>query len=148
MTTPTISALQPGHATNQFLIKISGVTGFWASKTGGEKSVNITEVYDGGAKIPDIISSRPTFADMTITRPYKPLRDGPVLADLDKKIRHPFLVDVQATDVDQIPIPGTKRRYLCVLRQVGDPAVNAGQDSTAAEASVVMRPVATVPVRS
>lgn len=66
-------------AKRQFLVKIDGLEGFWAQKSGGEIKADTTKVFDGGANQPDVIASPASTDDVVCTRPYDPLRDQPVI---------------------------------------------------------------------
>jgi len=44
-------------AQRQFLVSISGINGYFMTKSGGEVSSESTKVFEGGAKTPEIITN-------------------------------------------------------------------------------------------
>lgn len=70
----------------QFLVKVQGVTGFFETKTGGNKTATVTKVWDGGQTNPDVISSLPEVDNVVVSRTYDQDRDGPVLNNLRDKV--------------------------------------------------------------
>jgi|SRR5919197_374562 hypothetical protein len=73
-------------AKRQFLVKVDGIDGYWAAKTGGEISADTNKVFDGGATEPDVIASPPSTDDVVCTRPYDPLRDQEVINQLKTRV--------------------------------------------------------------
>lgn len=63
----------------QFLWTINGISSPFAQKTGGEVTADATKVWDGGATKAEVIAAPPEVGDLTLTRPYDPERDQPVL---------------------------------------------------------------------
>ena len=51
-------------AQRQFLVKVSGIDGYFMTKSGGNISSDTTKVYDGGAFTPDVIASPPAAEDV------------------------------------------------------------------------------------
>lgn len=70
----------------QFLVKIEGINGFFMTKTGGNVSAEATKAYDGGNPIPDLIPAPKEVEDVTVSRVFDPLRDGPVLRNLRQRV--------------------------------------------------------------
>lgn len=73
-------------AQRQFLVKVDGIDGYWAQKSGGEITSDSTKVFDGGALRADVIASPPEVGDITVTRPYDPLRDQEVINQLKSRV--------------------------------------------------------------
>lgn len=73
-------------ANRQFLVKVDGIEGYWAQKSGGEITSDSTKVFDGGSLRADVISSPPEVGDITVTRPYDPLRDQEVINQLKTRV--------------------------------------------------------------
>jgi len=73
-------------AKRQFLVKVDGVDGYWAQKTGGDITADTNKVYDGGSLVPDVIASPPNTDDVVCTRPYDPLRDQPMINQLKRRV--------------------------------------------------------------
>ena len=63
----------------QFLWNVDGIAAPFAQKTGGEVTSHAPKVWDGGALTADVIASPPQGGDATLTRPFDPERDGPIL---------------------------------------------------------------------
>lgn len=120
-------------AQRQFLVKVSGIDGYFATKTGGDTSSDASDVYDGGSLTPEKLASPATSDDITVGRPYDPERDQPVINRLRAQVgRHRTTVSVQPTDADLVAIgaPTTYANALligCTEPEVdaasGDPAV-------------------------
>jgi hypothetical protein len=66
-------------AQRQFLVTVDGITTPFAQKSGGEVTADATKVWDGGSTKPDVIAAPAEVGDLTLTRPYDPLRDQEVL---------------------------------------------------------------------
>jgi hypothetical protein len=66
----------------QFLVKLDGIDGYWSALEGGNISSESTKVYDGGEKVPDVITSEPEVEDITITRNFDRERDEDLMAEL------------------------------------------------------------------
>lgn len=66
-------------AQRQFLVTVDGITTPFAQKSGGEITSDATKVWDGGSTTPDVIAAPAEVGDLTLTRPYDPLRDQEVL---------------------------------------------------------------------
>lgn len=73
-------------AQRQFLTKVAGIDGYWATFSGGEPSVEHTRQFDGGSLVPDLLSGNPAISDVTVSRGYDPTRDGPVRAALARAL--------------------------------------------------------------
>lgn len=73
-----------GKSTNrQFLVKVSGVNGFFAMMTGGNPKASSTRAWDGGALVPDVLVGPAERSDLTVRRPYDYDRDQPVIDELE-----------------------------------------------------------------
>lgn len=66
-------------AQRQFLWTVNGIANTFAQKTGGEVTADATKVWDGGATKAEVIAAPPEVGDLTLTRPYDPERDQPIL---------------------------------------------------------------------
>lgn len=125
--TPTLS----GHAQHQFLAKILDVEGYWAAFTGGEPSIGVTEMYDGGAQIPDLIASRGTVGNIVLRRSFKPDRDQPIRAELNAAIRDGYIKTLVLQPLNRKgKAEGPKDIHPgCLLLRVGTPQVDANSDT-------------------
>lgn len=84
-------------AKRQFLVKVDGIAGYWASKSGGEIGADTNKVFDGGSLDPDVIAAPAETDDIVVTRPYDLARDQPVINELKR------LVGIWRTTVSQTP---------------------------------------------
>lgn len=63
----------------QFLWMVDGIASPFAQKSGGEVTSDATKVRDGGSLTADVIAAPPEVGDITLTRPYDPERDQPII---------------------------------------------------------------------
>lgn len=116
----------------QFLVSVSGIGGYFATKTGGEVSSDSSKVWDGGSLQPDLLSAPAEADNITVGRPYDPLRDAPVIAALKRVVgRSRHTVVVVPTDEDLVAVakPTTYSRALLV--RVGEPEADAASGDAA-----------------
>lgn len=120
-------------AQRQFLVKVAGIDGFFASKTGGNVSADTTKVYDGGDPTPYVLSGPAEAENLTVSRPFDPLRDGPLLAQLRQRVgRATFTVSVTATDRDLVVVEGSRVVYPdALLVSVNEPEADASSGDAA-----------------
>jgi hypothetical protein len=57
-------------AQRQALIKVDGIDGFFAQKTGGEVGSDTNKAWNGGERKPQIVAAPPETGDVVVTRPY------------------------------------------------------------------------------
>lgn len=90
-------------AQRQYLTKVAGIDGFWATFSGGEVSVEHTRQHDGGALVADLLTGNPTISDITVSRGYDPTRDGPIRAQLSRDLARgkAFRTTVTRTPTDE-----------------------------------------------
>lgn len=92
-------------AQRQFLVSVATVGDYYASKSGGAVSADVSDVYDGGRLTPEKLASPATIEDITVSRPYDQQRDAPVIARLQRLVgRWRTTIVVQPTDADLVPI--------------------------------------------
>jgi hypothetical protein len=102
-------------AARQNLVTVAGLPGFWATKTGGAVEADTAQAWNGGSLVPEVLASPSTTSNVTVTRPYKPLRDGQVKRLLRGRVgQWRTTVSVQDTDADLTPI-GTPDVYADAL---------------------------------
>jgi hypothetical protein len=120
-------------AKRQFLVRIDGVDGYWASRTGGRKDVATTKVFDGGSRIADILTANPLVDDLTLTRPFDRDRDGPLVHRL-LPLAGVWDTMIYETPTDENLVPsGDPLVYNVRLVGVHPPEPDAGGGATAAE---------------
>lgn len=102
-------------AQRQIIASVSGINGYFSQITGGAVTAATSKVFDGGAKFPDVVSGSRDVADVTVTRPYTPDVDEPILAKLRPVVGAARAdVVVQACDADLVPV-GRPRTYAQAL---------------------------------
>lgn len=93
------------HAQHQGLVSVQALPGYWARKTGGNISADVTPVWDGGAAEPEVLSGRPVADNVVTARPFDLKRDLPQLQRLRRQVaKLRTTVSVQYTDGDGYPI--------------------------------------------
>jgi hypothetical protein len=90
-------------AQRQFLVKVSGIDGYFMTKTGGNVSADTTKVYDGGEPRPDVLSSPADVENVTVSRAYDHQRDADTLARMRGQVgKLRTTVSVTPTDEDLV----------------------------------------------
>lgn len=129
---PTVAGTQPLAAQRQFYVTVSGVPGYFATKTGGETTADVTDVYDGGAQHPEKLAHPAVHANIVIGRPYRTARDQPIVASLRKKVgSFRPTVTVQPTDADGTPYGRPTVYASALLTRITDPDVDAASGDPA-----------------
>lgn len=82
----TTSQLNDPAASRQQLVEVAPFPGYFATKTGGEITADVTKVWDGGARRPENMAGPPSTADVVVGRPYRPGIHGPILKDLARRV--------------------------------------------------------------
>lgn len=129
--TAGVAARQNMAARRQFLVAVAGIDGFFAQKGGGTPESTATRAYDGGALVPEVLTSPAVPSDLTVRRPYQPLRDAPLARQLRPLAgRWNTTVSVTPTDGDLIPI-AEPTVYQVRLLSVGEPEADASSGEAA-----------------
>lgn len=84
----------------QHSVSVAGLDGVWAKTTGGVVSVDVSESYNGGAQVPDITKGRVKVSNVTVDRPYNPVRDAPVLRFIASHIGGTWETTITDQDLD------------------------------------------------
>ena len=94
-----------------WLVSVSGIPGYWQTKSGGEKSSETSKDYDGGSLEPEVIASPAEIDNITVARSYKASRDYEALKNASSRVgRWRTTVSVTPTDEDLIA-NGPPRTY-------------------------------------
>lgn len=120
-------------ANRQFLNKIDGITGYFATKSGAEVTADSNKVWDGGELTPDVLASPAEVGDLTLARPYDADRDQPVLDFLITQVGFwRTTVSVTPTTAD-LRTTGRKPRVYsnCLLTGVREPEPDASSGDAA-----------------
>ncbi len=122
----------PKASQRQFLVKVAGIDGFFATKTGGNVSSTISKVYDGGSLTPDVLSAPAEAENVVVTRPYDPRRHPQLLARLKRQVgRASFTVSITPTDRDLVAVARPVTYPDALLVGVNDPDVDAASGDAA-----------------
>lgn len=98
----------------QHAVSVEGVEGVWAKASGGVPSVDVSESYNGGALRPDLTKGRVKYSNLVLERPFNPVRDRPVIRQLEAAL--PGTWETTITDQD---LDANEQR-------IGDPTVYTG----------------------
>lgn len=120
-------------AQRQFLVKVDGILGYFAQKSGGEVTSDATKVWDGGATKPDVIAAPAEAGDVTVTRPYDPERDQEILNSLLTMVGQWYTtVSIQPTEGDMRAARVKPRVYAnALLIGVREPETDASSGDAA-----------------
>ena len=92
-------------AQRQFLVKVAGIEGYFATKSGGDITAETSKVYDGGSDTPDVLAGPAEVDDISCSRAYDLQRDEPILRQLRRQVgRFSTTVSVTPTDRDLIAV--------------------------------------------
>lgn len=120
----------------QFLVKVDGpvtIEEYFATKSGGEVEGENSEAWDGGKLKPTRLGGPTTVGRVTVTRPYDPERDQPLLKLLRPSVnRDYFTVSIQPTDRDLVALDVEPTVYTnALLARCTDPDADAGSGNPA-----------------
>lgn len=113
---------------SRWLIQIAGITGNWATLTGGEATVEHTKDHDGGSLVPRVFQGLPNVGDITVGRTYQVPRDAQLARDLRAAIAsgRRWSTTVTARPLDEtMQTVDAPQTYEVVLQRVNAPESNA-----------------------
>lgn len=84
----------------QHAVAVAGLAGMWAKASGGVPSVTVSESYNGGAKVPDLTMGRVTYSNLTVDRPFNPVRDRPVIRFIEANLGGTWTTTITDQDLD------------------------------------------------
>lgn len=122
-----------GHASQRhFLITIDGLGEYYATLSGGEVTAEVNKVWDGGKKRPDSIAGPALTSNLVCGRPYKTLRDQPIIDRLEKLVGvFSTTITRQPCDADHTPIGKPTVYPDCLLARVTPPESDASSSDAA-----------------
>jgi hypothetical protein len=86
-------------AQRQYLVRISGIEGYWATFSGGNITADTNKVYDGGNPVPEVLAGPSEADNITVGRPYDTNRDATMLENLRRRVGvFTATISVQPTD--------------------------------------------------
>lgn len=115
-----------------FLVQVTGVSGLFASKTGGDTTSDIAKVYNGGATTPELLAAPAQTDNIIVSRPYDHDRDYQAHKNARAKVgRWRTTITVTPTDED-LKSRGKPTTYPnALLMRVSEPDYDAsGGDAT------------------
>jgi hypothetical protein len=115
---------------NQFLITVDGIPGFFATKSGGVPSIQVSKDFDGGSNDPVLSNSRPVYSDLTVGRRWDIDRDAPIEIAERKNIGKDRTITSQPCDADFVAT-GPKTVYRGRLQAVNPPDADANSSNPA-----------------
>lgn len=116
----------------QFLVRVGDIPGYFVTKSGGSITADVTKAYDGGDPSPDLIAAPPNVENLTLSRNFDPLRDGPILRNLRKQVGvFESTITVTATDRDYIAADEPVVYSPALLVGVTEPDADAGSGDQA-----------------
>ncbi len=122
----------PFSDARQFLIYVQGVTGTFAKLAGGGVMTAATKAWDGGNPQAQILTGNPEVQDLTVSRPFDPARDGPILASLRGQVgRFRTTITQVYTDAAYVPVGGSDQ-WTGKLVDVTGPQADASKTGAAA----------------
>jgi hypothetical protein len=86
-------------AVRQHAVSVTGVEGAWAKVSGGVASVDASESYNGGAAVPDLTMGRKKVSNLTVDRPFNPVRDRPVIRFIESQLGSTWSTTVTDQDL-------------------------------------------------
>jgi hypothetical protein len=92
----------------QFLNKVDGIDGLFATKTGAEVSAAANKVWDGGKLRPEIIAGPAETGDIVLTRPFDPEQHQALVLRLKKQVgiwRTTISVQPTSSDLTAANVP-------------------------------------------
>jgi len=95
MTTANTTASKRQHS-----VSIAGLEGVWATATGGVASVDVSEAYNGGARFPDLTQGRVKYSNLTVERPFNPMRDRAMIRFLEANLGTGWSTTITDQDLD------------------------------------------------
>lgn len=116
-----------------FLVSVDGLPDYYATLAGGEVSVDTSDAWDGGQKKPEKVPGVPTTSNLTLSRPYDPDRDQPLIDRLQALVgTWRTTVTKQPTDGDFTPVgkPTTYPKALLVRVLPPEADAAASENST------------------
>lgn len=137
----------PAIIQSNVVVKLEGtgptIPGYWATYEGGALTRERENSWDGGGGY-DILVGRPTAEDITVTRPFDPIRDETWLNELRRNIMAGNVVEYTVNKqpitagVNWTPVGLPEVHPRCPVLTVRTTPVTHGGDATAATVEIVL----------
>jgi hypothetical protein len=116
----------------QFLVKVSGISEYFDSKTGGETSSEVSKHHNGGILVPDILAAPPETDNIVVTRGWKHDRDAVAHRSARKKVGFWRTTIVVTPTNESLVAIGTPTTYTnALLVRVSEPDYDASSGDPA-----------------
>lgn len=105
---------------------------FFSQVSGGEIQAQVEKVFDGGQIYPETLAGPSEVGDITVTRHWDPVVDGPYMARYRKRVgRVRFNLSIFTLNGD-LTVPGTARIYEgALLVNISEPEGDASSGTPA-----------------
>jgi hypothetical protein len=114
-----------------FLITVSGVDGFFDTKTGGNPSAGTRKYFNGGDTVPDVNTDPTEYSDLVVGRAFRVGRDDRMLTTQRRNVGNTeHTIRVQPTDAQGVPV-GIATTYRGTLIGSSDPDVDSNSGDPA-----------------
>lgn len=117
---------------SDFLVKVVGIEGLWATRTGGDTPTDVSQVFNGGEDYATPVIGKKKPSNLVLTRPYDPRRDQQLSLELRRRqgsFRRTITQQPTLTDGTIVASPTTW--IDCILINVKDPETNSGSSGAA-----------------
>lgn len=117
---------------SDFNVKIEGIDGLWATRTGGDAPLDVSLAFNGGDRFPTPVVGKEKPSQLICSRPFQPERDQPLIRDLKQRkgVFRPTIYQIP-TFTDGVVVGGDDSVWTeCVLTNVKDPDTNAGSSNS------------------
>lgn len=116
----------------QFLVSVSGISGYFQTKSGGETSSETTKNYDGGSLKGEVLAGPAETENITVSRAYNYARDYTAHASARRQVgRWRTTVSVTPTNVDLVASGKATVYSNALLVRVSEPEVDSGGNDPA-----------------
>jgi hypothetical protein len=115
-----------------FLVNVSGIPGYFDTKSGGETSSETSKHYDGGSLIPDVLAAPAETDNITVSRSWKFSRDFAAHRAARKQVgRWRTTVSVTPTDEDLVAVGEPTTYTDALLVRVSEPEYDSSSGDPA-----------------
>lgn len=118
-----------------WLVKANNIDGYFETISGGERSSDVSQNYDGGARVPELVAGPATTGNVTISRKFKRGRDDLLLKKLRPQVGfYRSTISKQATDGNGVTVgPPVTYPQALLVRMTEPEADSNGSDFSSFE---------------
>lgn len=116
----------------QFLVQVTGISGLFMTKTGGDTTSDVSKVYNGGSTTPELLASPAETDNIIVARAYDHSRDYQAHKNARAKVgRWRTTISVTPTDEDLNSLGNASTYPNALLVRVSEPDYDSsGGDAT------------------